>query len=104
MPARVYSERLLVGRSVGGTTQTLTVPSGRRVVVRFVSVATFSVAAPYVAVKVAGQSVVWISPTATESTRHYDVRAVAYAGESVEILTGGGDVAWHVSGFMFTDV
>lgn len=103
MPARVYSERLLVGRS-GGTTQTLIVPAARRVVVRYIAIVTFLGTPSFVVVKAAGQGIVWLDTPTQHVTRHYDVRAVVYAGESIEIVTSGGDVAWHVSGFMFTDV
>lgn len=102
MAARIYSERLLHGRS-GGATQTITVPTGFRAVVRFASIVTFSGTPAYVVLRVAGVPVVWMDTPTANVTKHFDLRNVAYAGETVEIVTSGGDVAWSVSGFMFTD-
>lgn len=102
MAQRVYSERLLIGRS-GGATQTLIVPTGKRAVVRFASIVTFSGTADYVVLRVHGVPIVWLDSPTPNATKHYDVRQVAYAGETIEIVTSGGDVAWQVSGFLFAD-
>lgn len=102
MPTSVYSTRFLNGRS-GGTTQTLIVPTGKRAVVRFVSIITFVGTTDFVVVKAAGQAIVWLNTPTPQVTKHYDVRCVVYAGEAIEIVTDGGDVAWHVSGFLFGD-
>lgn len=98
----VYSEPLLYGRG-SDTIQTLIVPPSKRVVVRFVSVICFTTSPGYVAFRVGGVPIVWmLSPTA-DVTKHFDVRVVALAGHAIEISVGVGDIAWHVSGFMFND-
>lgn len=102
MAPPVYSERFLYGRSTG-TTQTLIIPPGRRAVVRFASIVTFYGAAEYVVLRVAGLPVIWLQTPTQDVTKHWDLRCVAYAGDLLELLTAGGDVAWHVSGFLFSD-
>lgn len=102
MPSRVYSERLLHGNTPDDP-QSLTVPAGKRAVVRCLTVVTYATVVSYFWLQVAGVPVVWLQEVPAWTTRVFDLRCVAYAGETIAMDTDSGSCSWHVSGFMFND-
>jgi hypothetical protein len=97
-----YSVRFMHGRGAGQTVS-YSVPSGRRAVVRFIAVSAFAAAGQSAFVFVAGAVVLYWPAPAANAAAFWDVRMVAYAGETVLLQTNGSDVAFHVSGFLFLD-
>lgn len=102
MAGRIYSERFLHGRAVTAT-QSLLVPTGKRAVIRFLTVCTFDQSGLNFNFRVAGTPVVFLHDPAVWTERRFDLRLVAYAGEAIEVITDGADISWHVSGFLFAD-
>ena len=102
MAARIYSVRFLAGRSTG-VTQTYTVPGDRRAVARHLIVQTFVSAPNSVTLSVDGVPIIYLATPPAPHTYLYDLRAVAYPGETMTIQVAGGDAAWHLSGFLFAD-
>lgn len=99
---RTYSVRFCHGR--GATVKSdFQVPPGRRAVVRFLSINAFAGTSNYAYMEVAGVPVVYWQTPAQFSTRTYDGRWTAYAGEWVTVAAAGEDVAFHASGFLFDD-
>jgi len=98
----VYSERLISHEGLGNLF-TWTVPSGKRAVVRAVDGVSFSGTDGAVDCRVAGVLICALRFQAPGESRHWDTRAVAYAGEVVQLATGGQDVAATVSGYVFAD-
>jgi len=88
----------------GGTQNVVyTVPAGRRAVVRFVAVSAYAAAGQSAFVFVGGAVVLYWPAPAANAAAFWDVRMVAYAGETVMVSTSGSDVAFHVSGYLFND-
>lgn len=70
---------------------------------RFAAISAFAAAGQSAFVFTAGAVVLyWLAPGAN-SAAFWEVRMVAYAGETVRIITNGSDVAYHISGFLFVD-
>jgi len=102
MAARIYTERFLHGRATSATA-TYVVPAAMRAVARALVVQTFVTAPNSVLLSVDGNPVIYIASPPAPHTYLYDLRAVAYAGESMVIGVEGGDASWHLSGFLFAD-
>jgi len=102
MPSRPYSVRFGHGR--GATVATdYVVPAGYRAVVRYVSFQCFAGTTNYATLRVGGVPVVYFDRPASLASLRVDGRWVAYAGEHVEIVAQGEDVAFHASGFLLSD-
>jgi len=99
---QVYSVRFLWGRS-SSRIQTFTVEAGRRAVVRFASVLAFAETGAYCALQVAETPAVYFVSTGPNESAFWDLRLTAYPGETIRVVTGGGDLAWHIAGFYFAD-
>jgi len=97
-----YSERFLHGRSTNGQ-QVYTVPAGHRAVVKCITVQTFTVTGAYGLVRCAGQPLLYLVARTVDENRTVTGQWVAYEGELIEALTGAGDVAWHVAGYLLAD-
>jgi len=102
MPAPVFSERLVVSTLSANNWQYFTVPAASRAVVRCViAVATTTGGTVYVSVG-SGYAVVAEVPGPNQ-TRLFDLRAVAYAGETIGCMRTDNNVGLSVHGYLFAD-
>lgn len=102
MPPRVYSERLLHG-NIPDEPQSLQIPTGKRAVVRAITLVTYAATLTYFQVTVSGVPVLWLNDVPAWTTKHWELRAVAYADELVQMNCGSGSASWTVNGFLFDD-
>jgi len=102
MPWPTYSERLLrVAGGVGWTGGL--VPPGKRAVVNDVSASKPGPNPDRFLLAIAGYVLFEHNFLAASSAVHHELRAVAYAGESIEVFQGAGGIYAYICGFLFDD-
>lgn len=102
MAEHVYSERFLLTSTFGAWIY-YTVPAGRRAVLRSVSITTAAPVGAIAAVALKGFNVVLRQFQATNVTENYDMRHVAYGGETMGAYASAKDVVVAMSGYLFVD-
>lgn len=102
MPHAVYSVTFLRLGDVT-TWHRYTVPSGKRAVVKNVTVQVFDNLTAQPQVLVAGRYIVLVKPQVARETKIYNTMVVAYAGEVIEAITTGSACDISVSGYLLTE-
>jgi hypothetical protein len=102
VPAASYSETF-VRSAAGGQWKIIRVPPGRRAVIRMVTVAQASAEDVYVQVMISGLLLLHRLIPAGQRTESFELRAVAYTGETIHVFTGANTCAVTVAGFAFVD-
>lgn len=97
-----YSERFILAHGAGQT-WTFTVPTGRRAVLTDLVVLNVGAAASNCLVALAGIPVWLASIPGNYGTAHATLRQVAYAGELVQVVTGGTDMRAALSGYLLAN-
>lgn len=102
MAAPVYTTRILQVAGAGKTA-TAVVPAGKRIVIKFMTAYNNSLAAASCFLGVAGVYPFALYLPDANQSKATELQVVAYAGESITLVTGGADTHAVVSGFIFED-
>lgn len=102
MPWPVYTERIL-STQTSGVKKHLTVPAGKRIVIKRVTAMAIATGTGYAQLEISGVLAWYRVLPASPSLVNDEILAVAYAGEDIAVLIQTPGMAIATSGFIFAD-